>query len=139
MINKEETIKQYREKQEKYIYYLIALDVSSIAFSIYTTKDSSLNIIQIPLAIAVFFWGLSIFYGLRFIRVSLSSLFTEYLYMETKEDNRFTALNTEYKKNLIDAFRNRNDKDNKLGIRFEKIMSYSFYIGILLYITFHIL
>jgi len=42
--------KQFRDKQEKYVYYLIALCVASIGFSITKTSGESLKWIQIPLA-----------------------------------------------------------------------------------------
>ena len=58
--------KEFREKQEKYVYYLIALSVSAIGFSVYKTENQSLAYSQIPLALAVLSWSISIFCGLKF-------------------------------------------------------------------------
>ena len=34
---------EFRDKQEKYVYYLIALSVSAIGFSVYKTEKLSLT------------------------------------------------------------------------------------------------
>lgn len=59
--------KEFREKQEKYAYYFVALCVASIGFSITQTTGQSLKWIQLPLGISVLSWGISIFCGLRYI------------------------------------------------------------------------
>ena len=56
MEEQKEIQKQFRQQQEKYVYYVIALCVAVIAFSIHKTTGKSLAWSQIPLAIAVLFW-----------------------------------------------------------------------------------
>lgn len=61
----------------KYIYYIVALCVSCIAFSVYQTIDDSLVWSQIPLGIAIICWSLSIYCGLMFIRLGIQVLFQD--------------------------------------------------------------
>jgi hypothetical protein len=65
---------QFRQQQEKYVYYVIALSVSSIAFSVYQTTEQHLEWSHIPLGVAVLNWGISVFCGLRFLRYVNSTL-----------------------------------------------------------------
>jgi hypothetical protein len=67
--------KQFRQQQEKYVYYVIALAVAAIGFSVLKTNGQPLRFSQIPLAMAVLSWGLSIFCGLRFLKLITSTLY----------------------------------------------------------------
>jgi hypothetical protein len=62
--------KEFREKQEKYTYYIIALCVTAIGFSVLQTTGQPLKVMQLPLAVAVISWGISIYCGLQFIGTS---------------------------------------------------------------------
>ena len=66
---------EFREKQEKYVYYLIAISVSAIGFSVYKTENQELRITLIPLAFAVICWSISIFLGLKFLKYVISVLY----------------------------------------------------------------
>ena len=52
---------EFRDKQEKYVYYIIAISVSAIGFSVYKTENHQLNLSLIPLGFAVICWSTSIF------------------------------------------------------------------------------
>ncbi|WP_348825110.1 hypothetical protein [Flavobacterium aestuarii] len=73
---------EFREKQEKYVYYLIAISVSAIGFSIYKTEKHELNVTLIPLAFAVICWSISIFLGLKFLKYVLSMLYANSSYFD---------------------------------------------------------
>ena len=73
---------EFREKQEKYVYYLIAISVSAIGFSVYKTENQSLTYSQIPLALAVLSWSISIFCGLKFLKYVISCLYANNGYYE---------------------------------------------------------
>lgn len=49
---------------EKYVYYLLAIDAACVAFSVNQSKDLTLSFSQIPLGLAVVFWGWSFYSGL---------------------------------------------------------------------------
>ncbi|MDP2174625.1 MAG: hypothetical protein Q8K70_01805 [Bacteroidota bacterium] len=69
--SQKETQKQYLEMQYKYIYYIGALSVASIGFAVQQTLEQPIKLSQIPLGIAIIFWGLSIFKGFKFLELML--------------------------------------------------------------------
>src|SRR5690606_10460858 len=76
--------KQFREGQTKYRYYIIALCVAAIGFSIHETADSQIKLIQIPLAIAIVSWSLSIYFGLKAANTVLNALYKNNQYFEVE-------------------------------------------------------
>lgn len=50
---------------EKYVYYLLAVDAACVAFAIDQSKSLTLAKTQIPLGLAICFWGASFIYGLN--------------------------------------------------------------------------
>lgn len=82
---KEELIKQYREQQFKYVYYIIALCVAAIGFVASQTVGKQLKYIQIPAGVGVGFWCLSIYCGIRFIQYQISGIYTNVEYLRIPE------------------------------------------------------
>lgn len=74
--------RQFRQQQEKYTYYIIALCVAAIGFTISITKEGQLKPSQIPLGVAVLSWALSIYFGLRFIQRILNALHSNNDYLD---------------------------------------------------------
>ncbi|MBO6518019.1 MAG: hypothetical protein JJ975_15880 [Bacteroidia bacterium] len=72
MRKKIELYKAYTQGQEKLTYYLIALAVAAIGFSVTRSAELMLSIEQISLGIGVQFWAVSIFCGIRSIQYRLS-------------------------------------------------------------------
>lgn len=72
---------QLRTSQDKYVYFLLAITASAIAFSVQITKDSVFSFTLIPLGVAVVCWAWSFFCGCRNIQYVNSILYsnTEYL------------------------------------------------------------
>src|SRR5690606_35025426 len=73
---------QFRQQQEKFVYYLIALSVTSIGFSIYKTTGQPLKWTQIPLGMSILCWGLSVFCGLRFLKYVISTSYANNTYFD---------------------------------------------------------
>lgn len=82
MEEQKEIQKQFRQQQEKYTYYVIALCVTAIGFAVHKTIGLPLKWAQIPLAIAVLSWGASIYCGLQFIRYIISTLYANNAYFD---------------------------------------------------------
>lgn len=66
--------KKFLDRHEKYIYYIVALCVASIGFSVYITIGKPLSRTYILLGLAVSSWGISIFCGLKFLTYSIAEL-----------------------------------------------------------------
>lgn len=58
-----EVYRQLRVSQDKYTYFLLAAAGAAIALAINQTHTSSISCSQIPLGLAVLFWGVSFMLG----------------------------------------------------------------------------
>jgi hypothetical protein len=132
--------KQFRQQQEKFIYYIIALTVAAIGFSVVKTTGQSLKLTQIPLGFAILLWGLSIYYGLNFLKLITSTLYANNTYFEIMQGvhpevgvhpERIKAASTGIKQ----AMSINSDTASKYARRQESF----FYIGIILFIIWHVL
>ncbi len=131
---------EFRQQQIRLKYYIIALCVTSIGFSIYNTIGAKLQLTQIPLAIAVFSWGISIFLGFRFLNYSLSILYANNALFDV-----FNGLHPKVGNNpqnmqaasagINEAINENGERANKLSIWQERL----FYFGIIMYLTWHII
>lgn len=133
-------LKIFLERQEKYIYYVVALSVASIGFSIYTTTGKSLSFTQIPLGLAVFGWGISIYCGLRFLRYSISrvNMDADFIRLPTGL-HPIAGKNQELISRFTDIASNAMRKDDKFVIKLFNGMEWGFYLGVLLFVCWHVI
>ena len=68
-----EIYRSLSQLQEKFVFYLIALNVAAIGFAVFLTLDKPLVITQIPLGLAVISWGLSIWCGTNYLKKLIDS------------------------------------------------------------------
>ncbi len=57
-----------RTARDKHTYFLLAASASAIAFAITQTRTLGVSWSQVPLALAVLFWGLSFYFGCKCAR-----------------------------------------------------------------------
>lgn len=133
MSTRETIINRFGQQQEKYVYYLIALSVTAIGFSIINTNDQQLTYSQIPLAFAILFWGYSIYSGLNFLQYIIGSLSVNKSYLDIL--NSDDPKKDEKAKNILEGLEKVSQKTKKL-IKFQ---NYFFYSGILSYLIWHII
>jgi hypothetical protein len=69
---------QFRTAQDKYVYFLLAVAASAIAFSTQITKELVFSYTLIPLGLAVLAWALSFFSGCRTIQYVNSNTFANF-------------------------------------------------------------
>ncbi|MEO8762204.1 MAG: hypothetical protein ABI388_11760 [Bacteroidia bacterium] len=131
--------KQFREQQQKYTYYIIALCVAAIGFSIHETMGQPLRCSQIPLGISIFFWGLSVFCGLRFTAYGISTLYANNAYIDIlngknkkygTHPEKITAASTGVSKAM--------ESNIEVGAKYAKWQNIGFYIGSVCFIIWHI-
>lgn len=131
---------EFRDKQEKYVYYLIALSVSAVGFSIYKTESHRLTCSLFPLGLAVLSWSISIFCGLKFLKYTISNLYANNMYYEIIEGKHpDIGNNPDYIKAGVAGFKEASEINIKTMEIYFKIQGYLFYIGILLFIVWHII
>lgn len=131
--------REFNQRQEKYVYYIIALAVSSIGFSIYRTNGQTLKLTQIPLGIAILCWGVSIFCGLKFLQYSISILYSNYHYFEIINGNDSDiGSNDENIKIGVDAFKKAMNINVEVAGKYFNWQGILFYLGIVFFIVWHI-
>ena len=140
MEEQKELQKQFRQQQEKYVYYLIALCVAATAFAIHQTTGKFLRYSQIPLGFAVVSWGISIYSGLRFVSRSLDFLYTNNEYFEVLQGRNEITGNNPYK---IQVGKETLEKIMKEKIenvqKFGNWQNKCFYIGSVAFIIWHVI
>lgn len=121
--------KQFREQQEKYIYYLIALSVAAIAFAVNNTLGEPISWSQLPLGLSVILWGISIYCGLSSLQYLIGSLIANMDLINEKRAQSPKA--TE----IQDAISDVSDKTKSLV----KTQRCTFFAGIFFYLVWHII
>jgi hypothetical protein len=121
---------------EKRTYYVIALCVTAIGFSVITTIDSSLSLSQIPLLLSIICWGFSIFCGMELTKLSLKHLWANAKYFEISADYNN---NPEVNKILLKLGKKKASEGEVNASQYKRNQERLFYIGIILFITWHIL
>jgi len=131
-----EVYRQMSQQQEKYTYYIIALCVSAIGFSVYCTLGKSLHWSQIPLGFAVFSWGISIFGGLKYIEVTFRIKFRNFQKLEIRamEQAMNPGVYQLAKDKIDDSIELYSKKSNFLTA----IQEYAFYFGVISFLIWHI-
>lgn len=136
---KKELRTQHRSLQEKYTYYVIALCVSAVGFSIHQTKGLPLEISQIPLGFSIIFWSISVYCGIKFLRYQISLIYTNFSMLEIQSGNDpITGKDQnkiDYGLKLVDKIFY---KDSNTASLLSKFQYYFFLIGYVFYIVWHV-
>tara|TARA_R110002072_G_scaffold7503_2_gene40965 strand:- start:763030 stop:763476 length:447 start_codon:yes stop_codon:yes gene_type:complete len=132
--------KEHRTQTQKLVYYLIALCVTAIGFSVTQTTGQKLMISQIPLRFAVTCWAFSVFFGLRFLNHNLNIFYDNNLYFDIlkghiPEFNRSTS-HQHYAAELVLEKINKAIKKHQYHQFTQELL---FYVGIVAFLIWHVL
>lgn len=140
MEDQSELQKQHRNKLEKYTYYVIALCVSAIGFSIYITLDEPLDFSQIPLGLAVFSWSISIYCGLSVLQNELHHLNSNNDYLEVAHGkDPYIGNDISKQETGLKFLHDLMNDINKQGETKARWQNRLFYSGMLLFIIWHVM
>ena len=132
--------KQYRQQQEKHVYYLLALTVTSIAFTINQTNGIGLKWVQIPVGIAIVSWAYSVYCGIYFMKYVISTLYAEHELLAVEEEKK---LNFKKDKTEIDlkkeGIREAIIHNSKKVVKLNQNQNIFFFVGMISFIVWHIL
>jgi hypothetical protein len=87
---------QIRSAQDKYVYFLLAVAASAIAFTMQITKGSIFSLTLTPLGLAVLFWSLSFYCGCRNICYNNSNMLANFSLLQVESGNHPQAGNNTY-------------------------------------------
>lgn len=76
MGNHTELYKVYSQKQERYTYYIVALSIACIGYAVHQTTGLGYSRSQVLLGMAVLFWAISAYLGLRHSQLATSTVYT---------------------------------------------------------------
>jgi hypothetical protein len=138
--DQKELVRQFRQQQEKYVYYIIALCVTAIGFSVIKTSGQSIKWEHIPIGLAVLSWAISIFCGLRFVAFTTSNLYANKVYFDVIQGLHPEAGNHPQ---MIAAAASgvwkAMESNSIIGGKYFKWQSRLFYFGIISFLVWHVL
>lgn len=140
MEEQKELISRFSNKQDKFVYYIIALCVAAIGFAIHRTSEASLSCFHIPLGISVLSWSISIYFGFGFIKKDLDYIFTNNQLLEMQQGRDEIAKNHPEKMEIGQKVLRKilNEKSDKMSKVFKK-QEITFFFGIISFIVWHLL
>jgi len=130
-----EARESYRAQHIKYTYYIIALSVAAIAFTVHQTFELKIKITQIPLGLAISCWIFIIYNGLSFLQGNLKFLADNILLFEMLKQLPYAMDNQEVSKLFLETLgplSKRNEKKPKMQL-------YSFYLAIIFFISWRVI
>jgi len=135
-----ELFNKSKEQQIKYVYYLVALSVSAIGYSIYRSVGHPFNALLILWALPLFSWSFSIYLGLFFLRKSIYNIDTDmkYIHLQKSIANNLEpdAKNIVLRMSIdVELEQSQNLKAER---RYFKWQTQLFFLGILLFIIWHL-
>lgn len=140
MSDKEEIKKEHRSQTSKLVYYIIALCIAAIGFSVTQTSGQSLSFSHIPLGIAVVFWSISVYIGIAFVNSRLNLLYGNNLYLDILEGNiddfNKSRSYQEYAAELTMKDINRINKKYEKHLFIQEIL---FYLGVVSFMVWHVI
>lgn len=140
MTEKEEIKKEHNLQTSKFVYYIIALCVTAIGFSIVQTSRKSLDYLHIPLGVALLFWSVSVYIGFAFIKSRLSILYGNHLYLDILEGNiddfNKSQAHQKYAVELTLKDINRISKKYERHLYIQQLL---FYFGVISFVIWHVI
>jgi hypothetical protein len=82
---KNDLAQNFRQSQEKYVYYIVALNITAIGFVAHQTYDEKLRISLWILLPSIVLWLYSAYNGLEFLKLNISTLFANHKYLESEQ------------------------------------------------------
>ena len=136
---KTELTKAFRDRQDKFVYYVMGLNVAAIGFTISKTFEIKIEIDHIYVLVALLSWLTSILYGFYWINTQFNAMIQNILVFDTEEGHidgkPISKENIEYTKDLL--YQDIQKKSEKAKMAYA-IMLYLFILGIVLFIFWRI-
>lgn len=114
--------------------------MSCLGFVVYQTKDDKIDFAKILLLLAVISWSLSIYFGISFIKKQQHGLHLNYMIYENQRNKFEDSKNNIEKIKIVDSiFKEKINSVSDKSKRQYKYQLNTFFIGVVLYILWHIL
>ncbi len=134
-----ELSKEHRGQTIKFVYYVIALCIASIAFTVQQTSGSPLKYTQIPLAFSLVLWFVSVVFGFLYLRAHISMLYWNNIGTFIGEGYDPKLSSNESRRFGVDHAEKEIKKIDNRSSYHQSIQLYSFYIGVACFVVWHII
>jgi len=135
-----EVYRLLREAQNKHTYFLLATAGAAIALTVNQSQGAAMTWYQIPLAVGVLSWGLSFFFGCRYVSYINSALYANAVLLQVQsgqhpEVGTHPQMMAAASEGIRQAIESNSEHANRLGhLQFRLLVA-----GAVLYIVWHIL
>jgi hypothetical protein len=132
--------KQHHSSQDKYVYFLMAIVSSAIAFTVNKTTNIKVNFSELPLLFAVISWGISFFFGCKFLTCAQMTIAQNYDVLQLKQGVHPKQPSDDQK--TQDIIKGLNEKLNEKIIKTGWYLANQFRLtitGALFFLTWHVL
>jgi len=138
--NELELHRQLHQGQEKYAYLLLAAAASGIALAVRVTSNATLHWSLIPLGLAVCSWGLSFYYGCRYIGYRHSTIYANAaLFRVQRGDDPEVGSHPQLIQAASEGIRNAMETNNKTIMQLGKRQFQYLVAGAVLFVGWHVL
>ena len=135
-----EVYRQHRNAQEKFIYFLLAITGSAIAYALNRAENQPLSIFLIPWGVAILLWGLSFFFGIRHIAYLTSNLYANFELIKVQKGQSKEAGNTPLLiEAAVEGINKAINANNDKAVLFAKLQVNLFMIGIFFYVVWQVI
>lgn len=129
----------YREQHERFVYYIVALSVTSIGFAVYKTTGLPLRYSQIPLGIAVLSWGLSIYCGFRGITQVMHVTFVNNAFFDVIQGQHpLSGTHPEKIQIGVNTLTRIMNEGSENASKYFHRQTTLFYVGVIAFLTWHV-
>lgn len=132
-----EIYRSLSQLQEKFVFYIIALNVAAIGFSVYLTLGKPLVLTQVPLGLAVLSWAVSIWFGMNYLKKLVDSKSVNFEMLKL-EGSRTLINQSDYTTKSNELM----EEDQKIFLKIVQYLKYHellFYAGIVCFLFWHFL
>ncbi len=135
---KDDLAQKFRQSQEKYVYYLIALNITAIGFATQQTFGEAYRMSLWLLLLSVGSWLYGAYSGLKFLQLSISTLYANYNYLEIKKYPEFYNANKKEIQDKLCKIANSMEANEITLVNHFKNMNRSLILGVLIYMIWRV-
>lgn len=132
--------KMFRQTQEKYVYFILSLSVAAVAFAVASTDKTAFRWSHLLLGLAVASWLLAIYFGIRWNKWNISTLFVNHELLRVQSGMHLTDMQIPpgHEDAAIEGIKEAmkgNADDLKKSFNRQSL---AFYAGIFFFIAWHL-
>jgi len=115
--------------QNKFVYYILAINAACIAFTINFVKEVKLTQHEIPLGLAILFWGISFYSGIVQVENAEVSIQLNIKKLEANTKGKEPS----------DYVKSESDRTSKKGAKYRKYQNWCILIGAICFMIWYVL